>query len=109
MLLLLLLYVFLSLVSILICIPLILGKIKPNPWYGFRVRKTLQDPQTWYLANAFFARRLLAASLVFIEAALGLYCLPGIRVDAYALLCALIFAVLFSVVMLASFRYLRAL
>ena len=27
--------------------PLIRGKIGPNPWYGFRVRQTLENPAIW--------------------------------------------------------------
>ena len=33
-------------------VPLILGKIGPNPLYGFRVKKMLEDPAVWYPVNA---------------------------------------------------------
>jgi len=33
------------------------SKVPPNPWYGFRIRRTLNDPSVWYPANA--AWRLL--------------------------------------------------
>ena len=45
-----------------VSVPLVLGKIGPNPWYGFRVRKTLADPAVWYPANAYAAKRLLVSA-----------------------------------------------
>jgi hypothetical protein len=32
-------------------IPLIGNRIPPNPYYGFRTRKTLSDPKIWYEVN----------------------------------------------------------
>jgi SdpI/YfhL protein family len=46
-----------------ISVPLILGKIGPNPLYGFRVKKTLEDPAVWYPVNAYAAKRLLVVGL----------------------------------------------
>ena len=40
-------------------IPLLLKKVPPNPWYGFRTRLTLGDPRIWYPVNAWAARWLL--------------------------------------------------
>ncbi|MBN1798775.1 MAG: SdpI family protein, partial [Spirochaetales bacterium] len=34
-----------------LAIPLILEKIKPNMWYGFKTKKTLSDEKIWYPAN----------------------------------------------------------
>jgi|SRR5579872_2734244 len=42
-------------------VPLILHKIGRNPWYGFRVKKTLEDPAVWYPVNAYAAKRLFVA------------------------------------------------
>ena len=44
-------------------LPLIWRKVGPNPWYGFRVRQTLEDPAVWYPVNAFAARGLLCVGL----------------------------------------------
>jgi uncharacterized membrane protein len=41
----------LPLLTVLLSIPMILGWVKPNPWYGVRTRKTLGSPQIWYRAN----------------------------------------------------------
>ena len=59
----LLLWLFLSVGGLLalISVPLILGKVGPNPWYGFRVKKTLDDPVAWYAANRYAAWWMLVA------------------------------------------------
>jgi hypothetical protein len=46
-----------------VSVPLILHRIGPNPLYGFRVRKTLEDPAVWYPVSAYAAKRLLAVGL----------------------------------------------
>ena len=42
------LYAGIGLLLILVAIPLIRKKIKPNHLYGFRVPQTLNDPDVWY-------------------------------------------------------------
>jgi uncharacterized membrane protein len=37
--------------TVLIAIPMILGWVRPNPWYGVRTRKTRSSPEIWYRAN----------------------------------------------------------
>lgn len=44
-----------------LAIPLVLRKIRPNFWYGFRTPRTLADPELWYVANAFCGKALIAA------------------------------------------------
>ena len=45
------LWLFVSFLFIAMSIPLILNKIPPNNWYGFRVTKTLASERVWYIAN----------------------------------------------------------
>jgi hypothetical protein len=68
-----------------ISIPLIQRRIKPNYWYGFRTRHTLENPQVWYDVNAYAGRQLLVSGLMTAIAAIGLYLIPCITVDGYAL------------------------
>ena len=56
-----------------LAIPMILQRVKPNPWYGFRTRKTLSDPDIWYPANRYAGKALLAAGAVVAVASLVLY------------------------------------
>lgn len=49
---------------IVISIPLILEKVKPNGLYGFRTYKTLSDETIWYKANKFLGCSLVFAGLI---------------------------------------------
>ena len=48
-----------SLLFIGLSLPLVFEKIPPNPYYGYRVAKTLSDPETWYEVNKFSGLLLL--------------------------------------------------
>ena len=58
---------------IILAIPMILQKVKPNAWYGFRTRKTLSDEGIWYPANQYAGKALLFAGSVMAVGALALY------------------------------------
>ena len=103
------LYVGFSLLLVLISVPLILRKVKPNPFYGFRIRRTLEDPEVWYRVNAYFARHLFFVGILQVIASSALYFIPGISVDSYALLCLAAFVILFSRAILLSVRYIKSL
>ena len=49
---------------IVLCIPLMLEKVKRNRFYGFRLPKTLASDEVWYPANAMAGRALCFTSLV---------------------------------------------
>lgn len=51
------------LVTILVALPLVLQRIPPNLWYGFRTRRTLSDPGIWYRANYLGGLGLLYAGV----------------------------------------------
>jgi len=92
-----------------ISLPLIFRKIRPNGLYGFRVRRTLEDPRLWVEVNAYAGVRLLIAGLVTALAAVLLYFIPGLSLDAYSLLC---LGVSFTALVLSiwqSVRYLNRL
>jgi hypothetical protein len=90
----------------LLSLPLIWGKIGPNPWYGLRVKQTLEDPAVWYPANAFLARGLFVVGLLTVAAAGSLYLVPEIPLEVYALSVAGIVLTGLVIVVVASFRYL---
>ncbi|MCX6591739.1 MAG: SdpI family protein [Acidobacteria bacterium] len=64
--------VFTPLLTAALAIPLILQRVPPNIWYGFRTSKTLSDPRIWYQANATSGRYLLVASLLSLALGAGL-------------------------------------
>lgn len=109
MLLLLCLYVANGLFLALLAIPMIRGWLNPNPYYGFRVRKTLEDPLIWRLANRYAGWRLLVAGFVIAAAAVVFYLLPGQQPDRYAYGCLAATVVSLGWALLSSFLYLRRL
>jgi uncharacterized membrane protein len=58
-----LLFIFTGVVFIVLAIPLILAKIPPNQWYGFRTPKTLSEPHIWYAANRIMGYDLVAVGV----------------------------------------------
>jgi len=53
-----------SLVHIGIAIPLILRKIPPNQFYGWRTPKAFKSKEIWYQINWYFGRDFFATGLV---------------------------------------------
>ncbi len=102
------LYSFGGLLLAALSVPLILHKIPPNGLYGFRVRATLENPQIWYVVNAYAGRRLLVAGLGTAIGAIILFYTVGQDIDRYALSCLGVFLALFLWAMITSFLYLRA-
>ena len=89
-------------------IPLMMGKIGPNPWYGFRVKRTLSDPVVWYAVNAYSAKRLLAVGIINVVSAVVLYFVPEIDVAVYASSCGAIAVAGLVVGLIQGFRFLRS-
>ena len=104
-----LMYLISGILLALLSLPLLAGKIKPNPFYGFRVKATLENTEVWYAVNKFFAQRQLGVALVEIIATLGFYSWPNISVDGYALSVLAAFVLAFSIAFLQSWRYLNSL
>lgn len=103
------LYVVSGLFVVLISIPLLLEKVPPNPVYGFRLSPALDDPKLWYATNKHSAKRLMCAGASAVIAAVGLYFVPSISLDVYALGCLAVFAVVLVVGVVQSVSYMKAL
>jgi uncharacterized membrane protein len=93
----------------LLAIPMVRRRIPPNGLYGFRVPRTIENPDLWYDANEFAGRRLLLCGICTIAAALILSAIPGITLDAYALGCAAVSLGALAVTVVQSCRYLGSL
>jgi uncharacterized membrane protein len=57
------LWLFAGFLFIAMSIPLILNKVPPNAWYGFRVAKTYASERIWYVANREAGYNLLYAGI----------------------------------------------
>ncbi len=62
----------LGFVLIAVSIPLYLGKIKMNHFYGFRIRKAFESEENWYSINRYGAKALMRWSVVLM--AVGIVC-----------------------------------
>lgn len=102
------LYGSLGLLTAAMAVPLIRRKIKPNALYGFRVRKTLEDPGLWYEANAYAGKCLLWFGVASSLSCITLYFAP-IDPVAYALACLTITMGGLATGVILSFRYLKQL
>ncbi len=109
MIILMLMFLFSGALLAVLSVPLIMGKIPPNGLYGFRVKKTMENPDIWYPVNAVGGKWLLAAGLVLALAAVGLFFVPGISLDVYSYVTLAVWAVLFTIAMVATFRYMNSL
>jgi len=92
-------------ILVIVALPLLANKIKPNPIYGFRISPILENVDLWYPVNQYFAKWLLAAGLVTCLASTGLFFWPGISLDIYSLSCLGIFLVPFILGVLQSWKY----
>lgn len=106
---LLILFVCIGLLMVALAIPLILGRVPPNTWYGFRIRLTLDDPRIWYPANRYAAWLLLAVGGLTIVAALVLAVVPGMAAEAYGLWMSAIMMAGVLLCLVLSVRYARRL
>lgn len=102
------LFLFSGLLLAALSIPMIMGKIPPNGLYGFRVKKTMDNPEIWYTVNVYSGKWLLAASLVQALAAVVAFYIPGITLDVYAYIVLAVWVVVFGVALTASIRYLNS-
>ena len=66
-------------------IPLGLGLIKPNPWYGFRIKATRENPDLWYPVNEMFGHLQFIVGFATFLSSYLLYRVPGLTVETYAL------------------------
>jgi len=94
-----------------ISIPMILMRIKPNPFYGFRTPKTLGDIKIWYKANAYSGRLFFAFGIVFATTAIILRFLPviGSSVLYYSIACTTVSVAGLIFALVSSFRFLKSL
>jgi hypothetical protein len=106
-----LLMIFLAAGGVLIgvSIPLIQRRVPPNPWYGFRVRRTLEAPHVWYPVNVYAGWRMLWLGTAITLAAGVLYVVPGLNEAWYASLVGIVAAAAVMTFLMQCFRYLRKL
>ncbi len=56
-------WIFTGLLCALLSVPLIRGRVKPNPIYGVRFRQSFQSDEAWFAINRFGGRQLAMWSM----------------------------------------------
>jgi uncharacterized membrane protein len=89
---------------ILLSLPLIAGWVPPNQLYGFRVTKTLSNPQIWYAANREAGKYLAAAGVCIAVGTTLFYWIKPWELLFYAVACLLITTLSLGYAIVQSFR-----
>lgn len=61
-------WIFVGAVCIAVSIPLVMGRIPPNHFYGVRLPQSFKSEQAWYAINRYGGRRLIVWSIPMILA-----------------------------------------
>lgn len=101
---------FTAILFIALSLPLILRKVPPNNWYGVRVKKTLENEDVWYEANACFGKDFLIASLTVLLACIGLFFLMNrMTISTFLIIVSTVLMAPYVVAVVKSFLNLRRL
>ncbi|MGE5299493.1 MAG: SdpI family protein [Acidobacteriota bacterium] len=57
-----------AVIFVLISVPLVLGMVPRNRFYGIRTKKTLSDDRVWYAVNKLGGRLIIFSSLIYLAA-----------------------------------------
>ncbi len=65
-----------SLVVIGCAVPLLLGRVKPNGFYGVRIPQAFESDEAWYRINRYGARQLVAWTVPILLAGITVFFFP---------------------------------
>ncbi len=68
--------IFVGVLIIAVCIPLLKNKIRMNRWYGMRFRKSFESNENWYKINRYGANRIILWSVIIIVIGILTFFLP---------------------------------
>jgi uncharacterized membrane protein len=98
-------FLFMGVLFIALSVPLMLKKVPPNNWYGFRTPKTLSDEKIWYEANRISAQGMALVGVVLILLSLTLLLLAKEMSDLTKLIIiGVIMIVSLAVALIRSFK-----
>jgi uncharacterized membrane protein len=100
-------FLFMGVLFIALSVPLMLKKVPPNNWYGFRTPKTLSDEKIWYEVNRISAQGMALVGLVLVVVTLALMLLAKEMADVTKLI--VIGAIAIVALAFALFRSFKAL
>ena len=89
-------------------IPLVLEKIPPNYYYGFRVEKIYSNKEIWYKVNKYFGRDFLVMGLIVITGSLIMFVL-NVSVAVFSLVGLVLLLIPLIIDLFRAFNYLSKL
>ena len=92
-----------------VAIPMIRGKVKPNGWYGFRMPVTQKSEEIWYPANAYAGKGLVIVGLIVILKAIFIPLFFNLTPDQYAIIMTIILLGALFIMFIFSYRYAKKL
>lgn len=87
----------LAVLLVIMAVPLILGRVRRNKWYGFRTEATLSSDEIWYPANKSMGWGLLWNGVILAV----LVCAALFHVPGFSLLLVLLYLPLASAITIA--------
>ena len=97
-------------IEIILGIPLLLEKIKPNWFYGFRTPKSLSNKEIWYKANKYVATDIIIAGCITV---IGSLCLlltgDDLSIETNAYIGSFLIVTPLIIVLVRGFIYLKKL
>jgi uncharacterized membrane protein len=91
-------------------LPLFLGKVKPNWYYGLRYVRTISSEKVWYKSNKYFGRDIVVSGIILVLASLLLLLLKtGLSSFEIFLFC--LFLIIFPIVIILfrAYKFLKKL
>jgi uncharacterized membrane protein len=93
-----------AIIILIISVPLVLGLIPKNRFYGVRTRKTLSDERVWYAANRFGGWLFIISGLIYLGiAAVVPYSSDSTSLNWWAHMTGLLFPLAISIFMIHSY------
>ena len=103
-------HVFVGMIEIILGMPLLLGKIKRNIFYGFRTPKTLSDDKIWEESNKKVGKDLIMAGVILTIASLLLFFVKdSISIETLLIICLILLFVPIIAVIIRGLSYLKTL
>jgi uncharacterized membrane protein len=59
-------FISVGMVEIILGLPLLFNKIKPNWFYGFRLPSTVSNEKVWYKINQYFGRDMIISGIIIV-------------------------------------------
>jgi len=103
-------FILVGILEIILGIPLLLEKIKPNWLYGFRLPYTLSSDEIWYKSNKYVGRDFIVAGFIVILGSLFLLVFKtDSSVIGISLVSILLIILPIIIILIRAFNYLKEL